>query len=206
MHRRTALSVSAALLAAAPLLTACASDTRAGTAAVVGGERIATSALQAQVKDVREAQNRSPQAADLIGNSAGLERAKLNSMIQSLVLEKAAKNAGLTVTTREIEDARAADVQRLGGEEQFEAMVLQQASIAPDQIDAAVRDRLIVGKLGDKYGHEQIIGPVAAAAKQLGVKVNPRYGAWDASKIQLAAVRTPWITQRTAPQEAPRPA
>jgi hypothetical protein len=206
LHRRTALSVSAALLAAAPLLTACASDTRPGTAAVVGGERIATSTLQAQVKDVREAQNRSPQAADLIGNSAGLERAKLNSMIQSLVLEKAAKNAGLTVSVREVEEARAADVQRLGGEEQFEAMVLQQASIAPDQIDAAVRDRLIVGKLGAKYGHDQIIGPVSVAAKQLGVKVNPRYGAWDASKIQLAGDKTPWIVQRTLPVQVPRPA
>ncbi|MEU9004234.1 hypothetical protein AB0D15_20310, partial [Streptomyces sp. NPDC048551] len=56
MHRRTALSVSVALLAAAPLLTACSGGTRPGTAAVVGGERITTSALQAQVKDVRLAQ------------------------------------------------------------------------------------------------------------------------------------------------------
>src|SRR4051812_14641554 len=59
LHRRTALSISAALLAAAPLLSACSGQARPGTAAVVGGERITTSALQAQVGDVRAAQNES---------------------------------------------------------------------------------------------------------------------------------------------------
>ncbi|MFJ6935654.1 SurA N-terminal domain-containing protein [Streptomyces sp. NPDC101132] len=204
MHRRTALSVSAALLAAAPLLTACGGEARPGTAAVVGGERIATSALQAQVKDVRAAQDRSPQAAQLIGASAGLERAKLNSMIQSLVLRKAAADAGLTVSTKEIEDARKADVQRTGGEKQFQEMVLQQASIAPGQIDDAIRDRLIVSKLTDKYGQDKIIEPIAAAAKALGVEVNPRYGSWDAAKIQLTGGKTPWILQKTTPQTAPQ--
>ncbi|MEV7419169.1 SurA N-terminal domain-containing protein [Streptomyces sp. NPDC089919] len=203
MHRRTALSVSAVLLAAAPLLTACSGQARPGTAAVVGGERIQTAALQAQVKDVRTAQNRSPQAAQLLENSAGLERSKLNSMIQSLVLQKAAENAGLSVTTKEIEDARGSDVRRLGGEQQFRAMVLQQASIAPSQIDEAVRDRLIVAKLGAKYGQQQMLAPIAAAAKELGVKVNPRYGDWDPAKIQLTGSKTPWISQQTLAQQAP---
>ncbi|MGK5549937.1 SurA N-terminal domain-containing protein, partial [Streptomyces sp. URMC 127] len=54
LRRRTALSVTAAaLLAAAPLLTACGQTAHPGAAAVVGDDRITVSQLQRQVADVR---------------------------------------------------------------------------------------------------------------------------------------------------------
>ncbi|WP_328970105.1 SurA N-terminal domain-containing protein [Streptomyces sp. NBC_00239] len=203
MHRRTALSVSAALLAAAPLLAACSGEARPGTAAVVGGERITVSALQAQMRDVRAAQNRSPQAAQLISDTSGLEKYKLNSMIQSRVLDRTAQDAGITITTKDLEDARKERILQSGGVEQFEALALQKGGLAPGQIDRAIRDQLILAKLNEKFGEGKIAGPAAAAAKELGVEVNPRYGAWDPAQLTVGQATTPWIRQVTKPQEAP---
>ncbi|MER7758563.1 SurA N-terminal domain-containing protein [Streptomyces sp. NPDC097619] len=202
MHRRTALSVSAALLAAAPLLTACSGEARPGTAAVVGGERITISALQAQTRDVRDAQNRSPHGAQLISDTAGLEKYKLNSMIQSLVLDRTAENAGITLTPRDLQEARKERIAQSGGLAEFESLALQKGGLAPSQIDRALRDQLILAKLNQKYGEGKIAAPASAAAKQLGVKINPRYGAWDPTQLTVGPFTTPWIRQVTRPEQA----
>lgn len=204
MHRRTALSVSAALLAAAPLLSACSGQAHPGTAAVVGGERITTSALQAQVNDVRSAQNRSDQGAQLIEATPRLDRSKLNRMIQTAVLERAAKDAGLTVTTREIEDVRKAQLQQAGTPAALETAALQQAQLAPDQMDADTRFKLLRDKLFEHYGNQdKALERLGAAANALHVQVNPRYGRWDARQILLGDETTPWINRQTRPEQAP---
>ncbi|MFJ3925469.1 SurA N-terminal domain-containing protein [Streptomyces sp. NPDC090022] len=203
MHRRTALSVSAALLAAAPLLTACSGQARPGTAAVVGGERITTSAVQAKVNDVRAAQHASPQAAALISGSAGLERSKLERMIQLAVLEKAAKDAGVTVTVKEVEDFRKLQVERAGGADKLEAAALQ-AVVAPGQIDDDFRFKLLRDKLYDHYGsQDKAVDGIRAVAEKMRIQLNPRYGTWDAQAIGLGDKGTPWITQRTRPEQPP---
>ncbi|MGW0366397.1 SurA N-terminal domain-containing protein [Streptomyces sp. NPDC002990] len=204
MHRRTALSVSTALLLAAPLLSACSGQAQPGTAAVVGGERITTSALQAQVKDVRAAQNRAGDgAAQLIASTPGLDRIRLGSMLQSRIIDTMAENASLTVTPKEIEDERKAYVEDNGGAEQFEALLLQKAATAPGQADRFLRDRVLLTKLNTKYGSGKLTEPAEAAAKALRIQVNPRYGAWDAQQLQLGEGHTPWITQKTRPEQAP---
>ncbi|MFJ1867901.1 SurA N-terminal domain-containing protein [Streptomyces sp. NPDC101733] len=203
MHRRTALSVSAALLVAAPLLSACSGGTRPGTAAVVGGDRITTSALQAQVNDVRDAQNRSGQGAQLIQATAGLERLKLNKMIQSAVLERAAKDAGLSVSTKEIEDVRKAQLKTAGDEKTLVAAALQEAQLAPDQIAADARFKLLRDKVFAHFGSQDkaLVG-LGEAAKALHIEVNPRFGRWDSQQLLLGDQETPWITQRTQPEQA----
>ncbi|MEU3776485.1 SurA N-terminal domain-containing protein [Streptomyces sp. NPDC032472] len=205
MHRRTALSVSAALLVAAPLLSACSGQARPGTAAVVGGERITTSALQAQVNDVRTAQNRTGQsAAQLIQASPGLERVKLNKMIQTAVLERAAKDAGVVVSPREVGEFRKAQLEKAGGPDKLEAAALEQAHLAPGQLEADARFKLLRDKLFEHYGsQDKALEKLAAAAKALHIEVNPRYGAWDAQQIVLGDQETPWIAQRTRPEQVP---
>ncbi|MFD3547601.1 SurA N-terminal domain-containing protein [Streptomyces sp. NPDC058655] len=205
MHRRTALSVSTALLLAAPLLSACSgAETRPGTAAVVGGERITTSALQAQVNEVRTAQNRSGQAAaELIASTPNLDRLKLGSMLQSRIIDRMAATAGLTASTKEIEDERKAFADGNGGAAQFEALLLQKAATSPEQVDRFLTDRVLLAKLNAAYGSGKLAGPASAAAKALHIEVNPRYGAWDAAQVQLGEAQTPWITQRTRPGQAP---
>ncbi|MFJ3962691.1 SurA N-terminal domain-containing protein [Streptomyces sp. NPDC090036] len=204
MHRRTALSVSTALLVAAPLLSACSGEPRPGTAAVVGGERITTSSLQAQVNDVRAAQNRSGQAAaELIASTPHLERQKLDAALQSRIIDKMADTAGLTATQKDIEDERRTRAAESGGNQQFEAVLLHKGAMAPAQVDRFLRDQVLFAKLTAKYGAGKLEEPARAAVKALHIEVNPRYGTWDAKEIRLGGGETPWITQRTRPEQLP---
>ncbi|MFG3286955.1 SurA N-terminal domain-containing protein [Streptomyces sp. NPDC048111] len=212
MHRRrrTALSVSVVLLAAGPLLTACGSEAHPGAAAVVGGERIEVSALQAQVKDVRTAQQKSPQSAQLIKDSGQLGKVKLSNMIFDRVLARAADTAKVSVSPKEVQDARAAMVQQAGGEEQLREQALSNGGLAPDQIDTYVRRQVVEQKLAAAIGartQQDLLPALVKASKDLDVDVNPRYGTWNAAQIQLADYQAPWLARTPAaapPQGAPQ--
>ncbi|MEU6879254.1 SurA N-terminal domain-containing protein [Streptomyces sp. NPDC046712] len=202
MHRRTALSVSAALLAAAPLLTACGGEAHPGAAAVVGGERIEVSNLQAQVRDVRTAQQASPQAAQLIQATGDLSREKLNVMIFDKVVDKVAADNGITASRGEIQKARGEFAEQSGGEAQLAAMLLQQQGVAPDQIDVVVRRTVLMNKIAAKLGiantpegQQKLTEVFAEASKSLDIDVNPRFGAWDEKKIQLGTYTPVWLRQ-----------
>ncbi|WMX46667.1 SurA N-terminal domain-containing protein [Streptomyces roseicoloratus] len=210
MHRRTALSVSAAaLLAAAPLLTACGSDAHPGAAAVVGGQRIEVSSLQAQVEDVRSAQQASPNAAQLIRETGDLSRQKLHDMIFDRVAEKVAEDHGVTVDRAEVQQARGEFVRQSGGEQQLRAALLQQRGVAPDQVDDVARRAVLMNKIAAKLGatdtpegQKKLTDAFSRASKALDIDVNPRFGSWDDEKIQLATYTAPWVRQisRTAPE------
>ncbi|MET9801482.1 SurA N-terminal domain-containing protein [Streptomyces sp. NPDC006368] len=208
MHRRrrTALSVSAALLVAAPLLAACGSEAHPGAAAVVDGQRIEVAALQAQVRDVRTAQQASPQADQLIRATGDLNREKLNGMIFDRVVERVAADQGITASRKEVQETRRAAARQNGGEEQLAAMLLEQQGIAPDEIDAVVRRNVLMNKIAEKAGatntpegQQKLTALFAAASKALDIDVNPRYGTWDHDRIQLGEYSAPWI-RRSAPQ------
>ncbi|MGW2629971.1 SurA N-terminal domain-containing protein [Streptomyces chattanoogensis] len=206
-RRRTALSVSvtAALLAAAPLLAACGSDAHPGAAAVVDGKRITVAQLQAKVKDVREAQGKSPQGAQLIMNTGRLSLATLNGMIFDEVLARAAGDAGVTVTRNDIQKWRSAAERRAGGAERLKGMWLQQG-IAPDEIDAMVRNQLLLDGLakhlgadrGRPQGQQQLAQALAKTSRSMGIDVNPRFGKWDDQQVILGETKEPWITTERA--------
>ncbi|WP_326765978.1 SurA N-terminal domain-containing protein [Streptomyces sp. NBC_01591] len=210
MHRRTALTVSAALLAGAPLLTACGSETHPGAAAVVGGDRIEVSTLQDQVAAVREAQRDSKDASQLIDKSGQLSRAKLHGMIFDRVLDRAAQDAGVSVSRNEIQQVRKAAVAQSGGEARLRTAMLQQSWVAPGQIDAVLREQVQLTKLAQALGADlqqpagqQAVGEaLSKASKALRVDVNPRYGTWDSKQTQLADYKAPWINRVTKPAGA----
>lgn len=212
-RRRTALSISVVLLAAAPLLTACGSDSHPGAAAVVGGKRIEVSTLQAQVAAVRKAQEASPQSAELIKNSGQLNQNKLNGMIFDRILLQAASDEGVSASRREIQTARQQAEAQSGGAKAFESVLLQQGALTPGQIDDAVRRDVLLAKVatavgGDTTtpeGQQKVLTLLAKTSKSMHVDVNPRYGTWDNTKISLGQSTTPWIKQVTkeAPQQEP---
>ncbi|MEU3227274.1 SurA N-terminal domain-containing protein [Streptomyces sp. NPDC006976] len=212
MHRRrrTALTVSAALLAAAPLLAACGSQAHPGAAAVVGGDRITVSTVQAQVADVRQAQGSSAQAAQLTDQSGQLARAKLHGLILDRVLDRASADAGVTVTRAEIQQMRKTAVAQYQGEKGLQAAVLQERWLAPGQIDAFLREQIQLTKLAQALGADpstpegtKAMGEaLTKASEALKVDVNPRFGKWNDQQIQLADYKAPWITQVTKPAQS----
>ncbi|MDX3074842.1 SurA N-terminal domain-containing protein [Streptomyces sp. NPDC088354] len=207
LRRRTALSAlaTAAVLVAAPLLTSCGTP-HAGAAAVVGGRQITVNTVQARVAAVRAAQEKSPQADQLIEASSDLQRNTVHSLVQARVIERAAKDAGVSVTPREVQQARRAAETQAGGKQQLEAQVLQTYAMIPADIDESIRTDLLMQKVAAHYGanvqtpdgQAALLTVLRRTAGRLDIDVNPRYGTWNAQKLTLDTNKDPWLTEVSA--------
>jgi hypothetical protein len=200
--RRLALSVTAAaLLAASPLLAACGGTAYPGAAAVVDGDRITVSQLQARVADVRDAQRGSAQSAQLIQDTGQLSRATLNSMIFDRILARAAKDAGVTVSRSDVQEARTAAERSAGGADRLRQMWLQQYAIGPGQVEATIRNQVAMDKLAQALGADRnspegqakIVDALRAASTKMGIDINPRFGTWDDKQVLLGNAKVPWL-------------
>ncbi|MEY9488149.1 outer membrane murein-binding lipoprotein Lpp [Streptomyces calvus] len=208
MHRRrrTALLLTAAIAAAAPLLTACGNDAHPGAAAVVGGERITVSQLENRVDEVRAAQRAAvpdeAQYQQAIARTGSLTRDTLHSMVLDRVLERAARDAGVRVTPREVQEMRGGLEQQAGGAKALEAAWLQQYGIPPQRLDDNLRLQLQAQKLAQQLGTDtsrpEFWKALSSASKDLGVDLNPRYGSWDAEKSSRVDAKIPWVRDITA--------
>lgn len=214
VRRRTAVSIAAAaLLLASPALTACGSGpAQPGAAALVGDQKITVSTLQDKVNEVRAAQAASPQADQLIAAGGKLSTQTLSMLVQNTVIERAAADAGVTVSDGEVQQQHAAALQQFGGSEQaLDAALLQQYDIVPAGADSFFRTNALVGKLimslgfqpGSDGGQTAIVDAIAKTADGLGVKINPRYGAWDSKKAIIGDATDPWVVTRTPSTAAP---
>ncbi|MEU5521215.1 SurA N-terminal domain-containing protein [Streptomyces sp. NPDC047860] len=214
MHRRrrTAFLLTAAI-AAAPLLTACGNDAHPGAAAVVGGERITVSQLENRVDEVRAAQRAAvpdeAQYQQAIARTGSLTRDTLHGMVLDRVLERAAKDAGVTVSNREIQRMRTDLERQAGGAEALEAAWLQQYGIPPQRLDENLRLQLQAQKLAQQFGTDtsrpEFWQALSEAGKKLDVDLNPRYGDWDVEKSSRVDAKVAWVRDVSFSAEAPGP-
>ncbi|MFI1167110.1 SurA N-terminal domain-containing protein [Streptomyces sp. NPDC020801] len=208
MHRRrrTALVLSAAIAAAAPLLTACGSGAHPGAAAVVGGQRITLAQLQSRVNEVRQAQRAAvPDAAQYeqaVARTGTLTRDTLHQMVLDRVLDRAASDAGITVSRREVQQMRSGLEQQAGGAKGLETAWLQQYGVPPQRLDDNLRLQLEAQKLAARL-HTDTSQPafwkaLSTASGELRIDLNPRYGSWDVEKSSRVDARTPWLRDVSA--------
>ncbi|WP_314174606.1 SurA N-terminal domain-containing protein [Streptomyces winkii] len=210
-RRRSALTVSgaAALLVAAPLLTGCGDDAHPGAAAVTGGERISMGQLQAKVEAVRDAQRAAPHGAEMIKGSGQLTRAALDGMIRERVVDKAAKDAKVSVTRSEVGKYRAQLRKQAGGEKRLKEALLQQQAVAPSQVNDWLRMQVAVDKIAKAEGidpqtpkgNAALLKKFSDTSKDLHITVNPRYGKWDEKASTLGNTSEPWLRDITGKQE-----
>ena len=213
ISRRTALVLSSAAVVAVPLLTACGNEAHPGAAAVVGSERITVSQLQNRVNEVREAQQAATkddqQYEQAIAKSGGLTRNTLSSMVFDRVLHRAATDAGVTVTRKQIQGHEAEMARQAGGVRQMRLALLEQYNIAPERVSESARTDLVVMALAQQVGanmqsqSEADQAPfwkaLTQASKELNVDLNPRYGTWDIARTHgRADAKTPWVRQVTS--------
>ncbi len=227
MHRRrrTALVLSAAIVAAAPVLTACGNDAHPGAAAVVGDQRITVEQLENRVNEVRVAQQAATadqaQYQQVLAQTGGLTRAMLETMVFDKVLDRALKDAGVTVTRRQVQEHRDKLVKRpgMGGTKGLEMAALQQSYVAPGRLDDSLRSNVELQELAVAFGADltdegevrfrtaedeaTFQRALSEASKELGVGLNPRYGTWNVQQVLLGAAKTPWVREvsRTGTQQ-----
>ncbi|MFF6985090.1 MULTISPECIES: SurA N-terminal domain-containing protein [unclassified Streptomyces] len=210
MHRRrrTALVLTAVIAAAAPALTACGNDAHPGAAAVVGGQRITVAQLQNRVNEVRTAQRAAvqnqAQYERAVATTGGLTRETLYGMVFDQVVHRAAQDAGVTVTRKDIQDMRAGLAQQAGGSKALEATWLAQYGVPPQRLDENLRlqveGRKLAAKLGTDTNQPAFWKALSTASKELHVDLNPRYGTWDVEKSSRVDAKTPWVREVTAKQ------
>jgi outer membrane murein-binding lipoprotein Lpp len=204
-RRRSALLLTAAI-AAAPLITACGNDAHPGAAAVVGGQRITVSQLENRVNEVRAAQRAAvrdeAQYEQAVARTGSLTRETLHNMVLDRVLHRAARDAGVTVTRKEIQQMRTGLEQQAGGAKGLETAWLQQYGIAPERLDENLRLQLEAQKLARQLGTDttrpEFWKALSAASEELDIDLNPRYGSWDVEKSGRVDAKTPWVRDVTA--------
>ncbi|MFF9060087.1 SurA N-terminal domain-containing protein [Streptomyces sp. NPDC101213] len=216
MHRRrrTALLLSAAIVAAGPLLTACGNEAHPGAAAVVDGRRITVSQLESRVNEVREAQRAAvpdeTQYAQAVARTGTLARDTLHGMVLDQVLHRAAEDAGVTVSRKEVQAMRAGLEQQAGGAKGLEATWLQQYGIPPQRLDENLRLQLEAQKLATRLGTDtsrpEFWNALSKASKELDIDLNPRYGDWDVQKVSRVDAKTPWVRDVTTTPQPPQAA
>jgi hypothetical protein len=208
-RRRTAIALSAAL-AAAPLLSACGGTAHPGAAAVVGGERITVAQLESRVNEVRAAQRAAApdtaQYQQIVAQTSSLTRDTLHTLVLDRVLDRAARNAGVGVSAKDIEQMRASLEAQAGGAKALQSAWLQQYGVAPKRLDDSLRTEVEAQKLAAALGTDMnttegkaaFWKAMSEASKELHVDLNPRYGAWDAQKSSRVDAKTPWVKEVTA--------
>jgi hypothetical protein len=153
-RRRRRIGVAAALAAAAALLLSACGDSRPGTAAVVGQQRITDSDLQDLVNEslsapgVRAALPNS----DYKGDLGAYRRAVLNVEVERLLAEHGASKLGIDVDASTV-DARYKFFQdQAGGAKQFQAELASRLAVSPSLYRQLVRTEVIESEIGYTQG------------------------------------------------------
>jgi hypothetical protein len=202
--RNAFLSVSAAaLLASAPLLSGCSTDSHPGAAAVVGDERISLSEVQSQVETVRDAQRELPNGDDLMARSNTLTRQTVAFLVYVELVERAAEDHGVEVTRSEVLESRQRDERIAGGADELRQawLTAQGQPLAGVQIDMIYRSSLLYEGLGEALGvpmdspdfRPRVDQELTDTAEEIGIEINPRYGEWDAQAFTLTDEAPPWL-------------
>jgi SurA N-terminal domain len=188
-QRRTPrLVVLAAVVVAGLTLTGCGSLSNPGSAAQVGGETITVSFLQRQLDEILAHTARAnqvpgeqvnPTTAELAENQRGL----LQQLIYDSLIAETADRLGVRASQADIDKVK-------------DEIRTQKVFIPDDMRDdfarwVALRRELNTSLLGktpasqaDQAKADKLLGEeMRRTSREVGVKVNPRYGTWDGAQL-----------------------
>jgi hypothetical protein len=196
-HPKAILVIAVLLLGG--VLSGCGSADAAplaGSAAVMGTERISLSDLDVQVQKVQtelsQPKNTPPPR---------LATANLQRMIQEKLIDQAAAKLPVTVTKTEVVAGLDALAAQNGGAASLRKIAAQ-AGIPGDSLENVVRSNLLVAKIGKKLAPagslpqqgQAAMKQVSELAADLNVRVAPRYGVWSSETLVItdqSAVTSP---------------
>jgi len=181
--------VTGLALVAVASLSACSQD-QLGAAAVIEGRSITVDELQSATRDYLEVV---PDA-----DAGDAQRAILQRMIVSAVIDEAARAAGVHVRDGKVAAERDGVLQSVGGRKGLvrELTQSQQTVLPPSGIDRWVKDRLLFNAIAAELGggdlDPEAPGTQEAVARAnqelfdasaaMDIEVSPRYGSWDPQK------------------------
>ncbi len=179
-------------IASALLLTGCS---QTNEAASVGGFKISQTDLQASIDAVIAERAKVDSSQMQLETGDALNRGQLRFKILMHTFDEIAKELKIEVTSSDVEAKKATITESVGGKTELPKNLVN-AAIAQADFDTYVRaiviSEQITAALGASGVAEEEIATklgqlLTAKAKELGVKVNPRYGFWDAEVGDVVA-------------------
>jgi uncharacterized protein YcfL len=174
-----ALSIATGLL-----LTGCSQTNEAAT---IGEFKITQSELQSSIDAVISERSKVDTSQMQLETGDALNRGQLRFKILMYTFDEIAKELDLEITTSEVVNRKQQITQSLGGDAELPKNLVN-AAIAPQDFDTYIRAVLISERISSALASSgvaeadvanQLGRLLNAKAKELGVKVNPRYGFWD---------------------------
>ena len=171
-------------IASALLLTGCS---QTNEAASIGGFKISQTELQSSIDAVMAERSKVDSSQMQLETGEELNRGQLRFKILMHTFDEIAKELKIEVTTSQIGAKKASLIQSVGGEAELPKNLVN-AAIALQDFDAYVRAIVISDQIAAALAQSGVaeadvsakVGDLLnAKAKSLGVKINPRYGAWD---------------------------
>jgi len=171
-------------IASALLLTGCSQTNEAAT---IGGFKISQTELQSSIDAVMAERAKVDSSQMQLESGEELNRGQLRFKILMHTFDEIAKELKIDVTSSQIGAKKSSIIQSVGGEAELPKNLVN-AAIALQDFDTYVRAIVISEQISaalsqsgvaDEEVSAKVSELLTAKAKSLGVKINPRYGAWD---------------------------
>jgi hypothetical protein len=187
--------LTALVVATGLLLTGCSNVDAALT---LGDTKITTAELQANVDVILAERAKVDTSQMQLESGEALLRNQLQFQILLAGFDEIAKELEIEITNSEIASRRSEIIEQVGGAESLPDALVS-ASITPADLDGYLRAILISNKLGQALVQSGVAEAdvqtrvqqlLVAKVNELKIKVNPRYGKWDAVNGQIVAADT----------------
>ena len=174
------------------LLTGCSQSNEAAT---VGGFKITQTELQSSIDAVMAERTKVDTSQMQLETGDALNRGQLRFKILMHTFDEIAKELDLEITSSQVVARKQQISQSLGGDAELPKNLVN-AAIAPQDFDTYVRAILISERITTALAQSgvaeadvanQLGKLLSAKAKELGVKINPRYGFWDTEAGDVVA-------------------
>jgi len=169
---------------AALLLTSCSSM---NSGIKVGDKEFSISDIQKPVDEILEARKSVDTSQMQLASGADLIRNQAQFAIISVLLDQIASDMKINFTSADIATRRTEIVAQVGGEQGLPAALVS-SNLATSNLEPYIKVRLIIDKLTSNFievgaspeqASEGVSRLIVAAAKKLGVEINPKYGTWN---------------------------
>ena len=174
------------------LLTGCSQSNEAAT---VGDFKITQTELQSSIDAVMAERSKVDTSQMQLETGDELNRGQLRFKILMHTFDEIAKELDLEITSSQVVARKQQISQSLGGDAELPKNLVN-AAIAPQDFDTYVRAILISERITTALAQSgvaeadvatQLGKLLSAKAKELGVKINPRYGFWDTEAGDVVA-------------------
>lgn len=174
------LAALAALAVAGLGLTGC--DSKAGTAAVVNGHRI----TETQLSDYLAPNAQPITVSDGAGGSFGVPARVfvLQYLIRNQVFPLLLSGTGSSISDEQLSADRAAAIGTLAGDEATLQKQIATAGLKPRFEEVMLRQQELTDLVGKKLTTQQQLTDAIAKIKDT-VSINPRFGSWNESSLQI---------------------